>query len=121
LELNNKIIDLRNEIGKTQSQLADDLDISRSTIAMIESGERKPGYDLLMKIADYFNISLDYLLGRVEEKDSIVVKHVVEGRDIKLEVDMKEYPDGLTHEQVVEILEKLKGMGMDFRKINKED
>jgi len=114
LELNMRIIELRNEFDKTQTQLADDLDISRSTIAMIESGERKPGYDLLLKIADYFNVSTDYLLGRVEDKNAYIVREVVDGDNVEIEADRRVYPDGLTHEQVIKILEDLKKMGFKW-------
>lgn len=55
---------LREANHLTQSELAKSFKISPSTIAMYERGERKPDPDMLLKIADFFNVSTDYLLGR---------------------------------------------------------
>lgn len=48
----------------TQEELAKALNISRSTVGMYEKGDREPDYETLEAIADYFNVSIDYLLGR---------------------------------------------------------
>lgn len=42
------------------------LNINRSTYAGYETGKTKPSYEVLIKLADYFNVSLDYLTGREE-------------------------------------------------------
>jgi transcriptional regulator with XRE-family HTH domain len=55
---------LREDNDLTQEELAKDLNIIRSTLANYESGFREPNFSLLIKIADYFNVSLDYLLDR---------------------------------------------------------
>lgn len=55
---------LRTSFGMTQNQLADQLNISRSTIGMYEKGAREPDYETLESIADIFNVDIDYLLGR---------------------------------------------------------
>lgn len=55
---------LRTNNGMTQDQLAKVLKISRSTIGMYEKGDREPDYETLEAIADYFNVDIDYLLGR---------------------------------------------------------
>ena len=59
---------LRSDSHLTQEQLASVLNLSRSTVAYYESGMRSPDMQKLLLIADYFNISLDYLLGRTEIK-----------------------------------------------------
>lgn len=59
-----RLKDLRKEKGITQLQLAMELNMSQNTISRYETGERQAGYDELIKIADYFNVSIDYLLGR---------------------------------------------------------
>lgn len=63
-----RLKDLRKEKGITQLQLAMELNMSQNTISRYETGERQAGYDELIKIADYFNVSIDYLLGRTEDK-----------------------------------------------------
>ncbi|MCT4563048.1 MAG: helix-turn-helix domain-containing protein [Maledivibacter sp.] len=57
---------LRNERKLTQRQLAKLLNLSPSTIAMYETGQRKPDFQILQKIADFFDVSTDYLLGRTD-------------------------------------------------------
>ena len=58
---------LRKSFGITQEELANELNISRSTIGMYESGSREPDYETLGLIADYFNVDTDYLLGRTNK------------------------------------------------------
>ncbi len=59
-----RISQLRDEKNITQSELAELLGVSRSTIANYEVNNREPNFDLLLRMSDYFNCSLDYLLGR---------------------------------------------------------
>lgn len=63
---------LRTERGMTQDQLAKVLKISRSTIGMYEKGDREPDYETLEAIADFFNVDIDYLLGRTKKTTRIV-------------------------------------------------
>ena len=55
---------LRKERNLTQLKLAMDLNTNQNTISRYETGEREPGINELIKIADYFNVSVDYLLER---------------------------------------------------------
>lgn len=59
-----KIKLLREQIGKTQAQVAVDLNITRTKFARYEMGESSPKVETLIKLADYFDVSLDYLCGR---------------------------------------------------------
>jgi transcriptional regulator with XRE-family HTH domain len=54
---------LRKRIHISQKELADALGISRSTIAMYESGDREPSFELMETIADYFNVDMNFLYG----------------------------------------------------------
>ena len=58
---------LRTSSGLTQVEMAEKLGISRSTIGMYETGAREPDFETLEKIADFFNVDTDYLLGRTEK------------------------------------------------------
>lgn len=62
---------LRTSSRLTQAEMAEKLGISRSTIGMYETGAREPDFETLEKIADFFNVDTDYLLGRTE-KNSIL-------------------------------------------------
>lgn len=60
---------LRVRAGLTQSELADRLDISASSVAMYETGKREPNFELLESIADYFNVDMNFLLGKEEPRE----------------------------------------------------
>ena len=59
---------LRKERNISQLKLALDLNMSQNTISRYENMEREADYETLVKMADYFNVSLDYLLGRTDKK-----------------------------------------------------
>jgi transcriptional regulator with XRE-family HTH domain len=61
-----RLKELRKKKGLSQLRLATELNTTQNTISRYETGEREPGIDELIKIADYFNISVDYLIGRTE-------------------------------------------------------
>ena len=58
--------DLRLEKGLGQSDLAKKLQCSKSIISMWENGKREPSMHCIIKIADFFDITTDYLLGRTD-------------------------------------------------------
>lgn len=58
---------LRSASGLTQAEMAERLGISRSTIGMYETGAREPDFETLEKIADFFNVDTDFLLGRTDK------------------------------------------------------
>lgn len=63
-----RLKELIKEKNITQIKLAMDLNMSQNTISRYETGERQAGYDELIKIADYFNVSIDYLLEHSDER-----------------------------------------------------
>lgn len=60
---------LRKESGMTQQQVANITQITLRQYQRFEKGEQKPGYDNLVKLADCFQVSLDYLTGRSATKE----------------------------------------------------
>ncbi|MBU3189606.1 cobalamin-dependent protein [Clostridium bowmanii] len=62
----NRLKNLRVENNLLQKDLAEMLALAQTTIANYEQGKRFPDEEMLLKIADFFNVSLDYLLGRSE-------------------------------------------------------
>ena len=59
-----RLKELRKKKGISQLRLATDLNTTQNTISRYETGEREPGIAELIKLADYFNVSVDYLIGR---------------------------------------------------------
>ena len=60
---------LRKERGLSQKQVATDLGISQALLSHYEKGIRECGLDFLVKAADYFEVSCDYLLGRTDKPE----------------------------------------------------
>lgn len=71
-----RISELRKQAGMSQFQLAKVLDIATSTLGMYETGKREPSLKVMNRIANYFNVTTDYLLGRPEKKDDDNVDYV---------------------------------------------
>lgn len=59
---------LRRSRNISQLKLALDLNTTQNTISRYENMERQADYEMLIKIADYFDVTIDYLLGRTDEQ-----------------------------------------------------
>jgi transcriptional regulator with XRE-family HTH domain len=82
-----RVKQLRESLNLEQKQLAIDLGVSQPTISDWENGRKIPSAKSTEKLADYFNVTIDYLLGRTDtptapdaEKDT---SHEVSDEDIK--------------------------------------
>lgn len=62
--LRKRLPELRRNKKITQEVIAKHLSIPRSTYSNYESGKREPDYETLIKLADFFGVTTDYLLGR---------------------------------------------------------
>ncbi len=60
---------LRHQKGITQQELADYLHVSKGTIGMWETGRREPDISILSALADFYGVSVDYLIGREKVSD----------------------------------------------------
>ena len=87
--LGNKIKNLREKNNLSQKELAKILNIANSTLSQYESDVRVPSDDIKILIADYFNVSLDYLLGRPNKYNASKEKSKVS----ELEED---FPEGVS-------------------------
>ena len=64
-----RLKELRKARRITQLKLAMDLNLTQNTVSRYETGEREPGIAELVRIADYFHISVDYLLERTDNPE----------------------------------------------------
>ena len=62
-----RLRDLREDNDQTQQQVADHLHMQRSVYRRYESGERETPAWVVVKLADYYKVSTDYLLGRTDD------------------------------------------------------
>lgn len=68
MEFKDRIFQLRTESNMTGQQLGEKLFVSKSAISHWESGRSEPTINVMIQIANLFNVSLDYLLGRSNER-----------------------------------------------------
>lgn len=62
----NRIKTIREELGLTQQELANKLDGAKSTVAMYENETRKPSMEVLIKLSEIFDCSIDYILCKTD-------------------------------------------------------
>ena len=66
MTIRDRLRELRAREQITQQELSDNTKIPRSTIAMYEAGKRTPNFEELDTLADYFNVSFNYLQGKTD-------------------------------------------------------
>lgn len=66
-----RIRDLREDNDLTQKQIAEYLMCDQSLYSKYERGEREIPLNLIIKLADYYNVNIDYLVGRAAKSDRI--------------------------------------------------
>lgn len=77
METKDIIRTLRNNKGLTLQQLSDKLNMPKTNLSELETGKRKIGLSVLTKLADFYNVTLDYIMGRE------VIQEVNERSDIE--------------------------------------
>jgi HTH-type transcriptional regulator, competence development regulator len=125
--LKNNLIELRREKKLRQEDIAKILGIARTTYAMYEQGNREPDFDTLNKMADYFEVSVDYLLGReqknktkedtLEEVNKLVKEYGIEQFGF---FDIEKWKD-LSSEDIEEIKKHFEYVVFQANQRNKED
>ena len=74
----NRLRALRLAEGYTQDELADALGFSRSSIGMYEQGRREPNFETIEILADFFNVDVDFLIGKSDKTTKILVDYNVD-------------------------------------------
>lgn len=92
-----RLRELRKNKDITQIEFARQFNIATGTIGMWETGKRQPDYDTLLSIAKYFDVSVDYLLGK---EDSPTLDEQLDGVDFALYGEIHD----LTEEEKRDIL-----------------
>lgn len=64
-----RVSQLRKDKKLSMAALGDILGVSDEAIRLMEKGKRSPSFEVLCSIADYFNVSLDYLVGRSDNPE----------------------------------------------------
>lgn len=114
---------LRKQHNLSQKEIGNIFHASQNTVSQWENGTRKPSYDIIQEIADYFDVSVDYLLGRQEQLPELNSKDKREIQEILDDTEQQLLSqDGLmfdgspaTDEDVQKIIIAMK-MGMEMIK-----
>lgn len=88
-----RLKELRNKANITQKELAESINTSQQNIAFYEKGERKPKHDMVEKLANFFNVSTDYLLGQTDIPNSTLEADIDTAIDNSVAYDGKPITD----------------------------
>jgi transcriptional regulator with XRE-family HTH domain len=105
---------LRENKELKQEELAKIFNVERSTLGKWENDSSKPDYSKLNKIADYFNVTTDYLLGRTDDPNTVIIDnenlpHALKDLDA-IEVVKGAFDKGFSKEDIKEMLEFMEKM-----------
>lgn len=120
MTIGKRIAELRKQKGISQSELAQALNVSPSTIGMWETDQRAIKDDNLSSLADYFSVTTDYLLGRNQAPDWADKDDLIElDKILDSNVDMAYGGETLTDEERQRVKDILTGLFWEFRKEDK--
>ena len=112
MKFKNRFKKLRKENSLTQKELGKKLQLGESTISHYERGDREPSHNILIKIARFFNVSIDYLLGNKKNRgnpptkeENMEVKELLDRFNVQLEGEELTEQD---KEAVIDVLRMLK-------------
>lgn len=97
-----RLKELRLKRGLTQKELAQKLNMQNTAISKYELNQRKPDTETLLEIANFFNISIDYLLGNTDKKEPNTENDIPQEYSDKYKVtkkDLKQHDEVLEHAQ----------------------
>ncbi|OOM81752.1 HTH-type transcriptional regulator ImmR [Clostridium puniceum] len=97
MNLGERLKKLRLEKGVSQTDLAKQFNIARSTLSQYESNQRTPSDEIKIKLSEYFNVSTDYLLGKTD------IKNYTEDPNITIALHSDTDYDDLPEEAIKEI------------------
>lgn len=79
MDFKTRLKQLRTEKRINQRELAKYLKIAPSTVSMYESGNREPNFEILETLADFFNVDLNYLLGKTDKTTKLIIENESKG------------------------------------------
>ena len=114
-----RLKELRLEKKINQSELGEIMGISPSTVGMYERDQRFPDKDTLGKIADYFEVSVDYLLGRTDERNLQIEKPKFDEGITTINAKKLNIDEDLPDEAIDKINEYIKMVEMMYKNKDK--
>ena len=80
----NNLLTLRKELNLTQEEMSKKLNLGRCTYGNYEIERTDPSIDILIKLADFFECSIDYLVGRSNELDTVIIQNDISSDEREL-------------------------------------
>ena len=110
-----RIKKLRQDLKLTGCEFGKKLDVTKTAVSNWENGNRTPDIDTINKIADYCNVSADYLLGRTDNPNHTIIESNYKGKNIELVINSttKNY----SQDQIQKLIDKLASMYVDVEKL----
>jgi transcriptional regulator with XRE-family HTH domain len=102
-----RISELREQHGWTQEELATSVGITRAALSHYEKNRRKPDFETLTRLADLFDVSIDYLIGRTTQEKTV------------LDAEVRSFVDGLELSDE-DLLERF-NLTVDGRKLTEDE
>ena len=120
-DLVNRIIDLREKRDWNQAELGRKIGLEKSAMNKIENGTRKVSTEELQKLAEVFNVTTDYLLGRNQTPEWATKEDIIElDKLLESNANMAYGGETLTPEQLQRVRDVLAGMFWKFKKEDKD-
>ena len=115
MEFKNRLYELRTQKGSPQAELAKAIGVSAGSIGMYENGARMPSRLTQEKLADYFNVTLDYLMGKesgsvyyLNPETAKIAQQIYDNPDLLALFDAAENADPDDLQMAAKMLEKFK-------------
>ena len=106
MNFNDRLKTLGTSRGLTLEQLAKKLGCSKSSVNMYERGEREPSFEMLEAIADFFNVDIDYLLGKSDVKNRDPYTAVIDAIETPIRIPvLGSVPAGIPLEAIEDIID----------------
>lgn len=103
MEFKDRLVQLRKELGLTQEEFAEKIGYTRTAVSAWEIGRNEPSNSDTLKIADFFNVSTDYLLGKSDVKK-------LDSLSDAFSFEFYRETEGLTEDEIIDVIRFYKDM-----------
>lgn len=110
-----RIKKLRQDLKLTGCEFGKKLDVTKTAVSNWENGNRTPDIDTINKIADYCNVSADYLLGRTDNPNHSIIESNYKGKNIELVINSTK--KNYSQNQIQKLIDNLASMYVDVEKL----
>lgn len=110
-----RLKELRDKNKMSQVELSKILNVAKQTVSNWENGNRTPDNEMLIRIANYFDVSVDYLIGRTDCPNHSLLTTEYKNKNIELVINSKN--SSYSQEQIQNLIDKLASMYVDVEKL----